>query len=41
MVEARVQEQVERERIEWAVNDKEDEKYQKKIANKIADKGPS
>ena len=41
MVNARVEEQLERERIEWAVSDKQDEKYQKKIANKTADKGPS
>ncbi len=32
---------LEQERIEWAPKDKEDEKFQNKIAEKVADKGPS
>ena len=32
---------MEQERIEWAPKDKEDEKFQKKMANKMQDKGPS
>ena len=32
---------MELERIEWAPKDKEDEKFQKKMAGKMVDKGPS
>ena len=39
--DAVMQEKMEQERIEWAPKDKEDEKFQKKMANKMQDKGPS
>ena len=36
-----VAEQEERDRIEWAPSDKEDAKFQAKMAAKLTDKGPS
>ena len=38
---AKMQEQMEQERIEWAPKDKEDAKFQEKLAAKMQDKGPS
>ena len=32
---------MEQERVEWAPKDKEDAKFQQKMADKLADKGPS
>ena len=40
-MDAKMQERMEQERIEWAPKDKEDEKFQKKMASKMTDKGPS
>ena len=37
----RMQEEIEAENKKWAPVDKEDEKFQKKMANKLKDKGPS
>ena len=41
IINARVEAALEKERVEWAITDKEDEKYQRKIADKMTDKGPS
>ena len=35
--DAVMQEKMEQERVEWAPKDKEDEKFQKKMANKMQD----
>ena len=40
-MEARMQEAMEKERIEWAPKDKADAKFQEKMASKMEDKGPS
>tara|TARA_B110000305_G_C19151067_1_gene498094 strand:- start:195 stop:335 length:141 start_codon:yes stop_codon:yes gene_type:complete len=40
-MEAKIAEVMEKERIEWAPKDKEDAKFQLKMAAKQEDKGPS
>ena len=40
-MQAKIAEVMEKERIEWAPKDKEDAKFQQKMAAKLEDKGPS
>ena len=41
IIYARMEEQVEAERKEWTVTEKDDVKFQKKLAKKMEDTGPS
>lgn len=41
VMQAKIEEAMEKERIEWAPKDKEDAKFQQKMAAKMVDKGPS
>ena len=41
LIQARVEEQLEAERKEWQVTDKDDQKFQKKLASAMEETGPS
>ena len=36
-----MQEQLEKDAVEWAITDKKDAKFNKKLEEKMTDKGPS